>query len=190
MKLTTKGRFAVTAMVDLALHEEEAPISLTQISERQQISVAYLEQIFCKLRRAGLVASVRGPGGGYRLGAPAGDITAAAIIEAMDEDIDATQCRGDGSCLGGAACLTHHLWEDLNRTTRKFLEGVTLAGMVEAHAARHGKQVVSAGIAVRKHAGGAAFQPKQERARSKPTSFAGTDDPFPKRIHDEAARLP
>ena len=132
MKLTTKGRFAVTAMVDLALHEEEAPISLTQISERQQISVAYLEQIFCKLRRAGLVASVRGPGGGYRLGAP--------------------QCRGDGSCLGGAACLTHHLWEDLNRTTRKFLEGVTLAGMVEAHAARHGKQVVSAVIPVRKHA--------------------------------------
>ena len=130
MKLTTKGRFAVTAMVDLALHEEEAPISLTQISERQQISVAYLEQIFCKLRRAGLVA----------------------IIEAMDEDIDATQCRGDGSCLGGAACLTHHLWEDLNRTTRKFLEGVTLAGMVEAHAARHGKQVVSAVIPVRKHA--------------------------------------
>ena len=102
--------------------------------------------------RAGLVASVRGPGGGYRLGAPAGDITAAAIIEAMDEDIDATQCRGDGSCLGGAACLTHHLWEDLNRTTRKFLEGVTLAGMVEAHAARHGKQVVSAVIPVRKHA--------------------------------------
>lgn len=152
MKLTTKGRFAVTAMVDLALHEEEAPISLTQISERQQISVAYLEQIFCKLRRAGLVASVRGPGGGYRLGAPAGDITAAAIIEAMDEDIDATQCRGDGSCLGGAACLTHHLWKDLNRTTRKFLEGVTLAGMVEAHAARHGKQVVSAVIPVRKHA--------------------------------------
>ena len=152
MKLTTKGRFAVTAMVDLALHEEEAPISLTQISERQQISVAYLEQIFFKLRRAGLVASFRGPGGGYRLGAPAGDITAAAIIEAMDEDIDATQCRGDGSCLGGAACLTHHLWEDLNRTTRKFLEGVTLAGMVEAHAARHGKQVVSAVIPVRKHA--------------------------------------
>ena len=75
-----------------------------------------------------------------------------AIIEAMDEDIDATQCRGDGSCLGGAACLTHHLWEDLNRTTRKFLEGVTLAGMVEAHAARHGKQVVSAVIPVRKHA--------------------------------------
>ena len=74
------------------------------------------------------------------------------IIEAMDEDIDATQCRGDGSCLGGAACLTHHLWEDLNRTTRKFLEGVTLAGMVEAHAARHGKQVVSAVIPVRKHA--------------------------------------
>jgi len=116
LKLTTKGRFAVTAMVDLALHEEEAPISLTQISERQQISVAYLEQIFCKLRRAGLVASVRGPGGGYRLGAPAGDITAAAIIEAMDEDIDATQCRGDGSCLGGAACLTHHLWESSIRS--------------------------------------------------------------------------
>ena len=91
MKLTTKGRFAVTAMVDLALHEEEAPISLTQISERQQISVAYLEQIFCKLRRAGLVASVRGPGGGYRLGAPAGDITAAMPYRAMTNIINFIQ---------------------------------------------------------------------------------------------------
>lgn len=150
MKLTTKGRFAVTAMVDMALHEVEAPISLTLISERQQISVAYLEQLFCKLRRAGLVVSVRGPGGGYRLGKPVSEITVGAIIAAMDEDIDATQCRGDGTCLGGAACLTHHLWEELNRTTQKFLDGVTLASMVESHQKRHGKLVVSAVIPVRK----------------------------------------
>lgn len=140
----------MTAMVDLALHETEAPISLTQIAERQQMSVAYLEQIFCKLRRAGLVASVRGPGGGYRLGRSASEISVGAIIIAMDEDIDATQCRGDGTCLGGAACLTHHLWEDLNRITQKFLDGVTLAGMVEAHQQRHGQQVVPAVIPVRR----------------------------------------
>ena len=149
MKLTTKGRFAVTAMVDLALHEASAPISLTQISERQQISVAYLEQIFCKLRRAGLVASVRGPGGGYRLGDAADRITVGSIISAVDEDIDATQCRGDGTCHGGASCLTHHLWEDLNTLTKKFLDGVTLASMVKAHEERHGHQVVSAVIPVR-----------------------------------------
>ena len=93
---------------------------------------------------------MRGPGGGYRLGKPVSEITVGAIIAAMDEDIDATQCRGDGTCLGGAACLTHHLWEELNRTTQKFLDGVTLASIVESHQKRHGKQVVSAVIPVRK----------------------------------------
>ena len=137
MKLTTKGRFAVTAMVDLALHESNAPISLVQISERQHISVAYLEQIFCKLRRAGLVDSVRGPGGGYRLKTAASMVSVASIIAAVEEDLDATQCHGDGTCSGGASCLTHHLWEDLNAITQKFLEGVTLHDIVHSQP-RHG----------------------------------------------------
>ena len=121
MKLTTKGRFAVTAMVDLALHLSEAPVRIALIAERQNLSVAYLEQIFCKLRRAGLVTSARGPGGGYRLGDLPENISVGQIIEAVDEDIDATQCHGGDTCKGGAACLTHHLWEDLNRVTSDFL---------------------------------------------------------------------
>ena len=141
-------------MVDIAMRarESDAPVPIAQVAERQKISLAYLEQIFCRLRRAGLVESTRGPAGGYKLSEPASQITIDRIVLAVDENMDTTQCRGEGTCLGGAACLTHHLWEDLNRTTRKFLEGVTLAGMVEAHAARHGKQVVSAVIPVRKHA--------------------------------------
>ena len=119
MKLTTKGRFAVTAMVDLALHLSEAPVRIALIAERQNLSVAYLEQIFCKLRRAGLVTSARGPGGGYRLGDLPENISVGQIIEAVDEDIDATQCHGGDTCKGGAACLTHHLWEDLNRSQRE-----------------------------------------------------------------------
>ncbi len=133
MKLTTKGRFAVTAMVDLALNEADAPISLVQISERQHISVAYLEQIFCKLRRAGLVDSVRGPGGGYRLKLPASSVSVGSIVAAVEENLDATQCHGDGTCSGGASCLTHHLWERLNAITQKFLDGVTLDDIVNSH---------------------------------------------------------
>lgn len=150
MKLTTKGRFAVTAMVDLAIHRADAPVSLAQISERQKISVAYLEQIFCKLRRAGLVDSVRGPGGGYRLRDEAGAISVGSIIDAVDEDIDATQCRGDGTCNGGASCLTHHLWEDLNVITKKFLDSVTLDAMVKTYEERQGKQTIPAVIPVRR----------------------------------------
>lgn len=150
MKLTTKARFAVTAMLDLALNAEGAPISLVKISERQKISVAYLEQIFCKLRRAGLVESVRGPGGGYFLGDKPEKISVGAIIEAVDEDIDATQCRGDGTCMGGASCLTHHLWEELNAVTKNFLDDVTLEAMVLSHEKHHGKQTVSAKIPVKK----------------------------------------
>ncbi|EJX03468.1 Transcriptional regulator, Rrf2 [gut metagenome] len=124
-------------MVDLALNEADAPISLVQISERQHISVAYLEQIFCKLRRAGLVDSVRGPGGGYRLKIPASALSVASIIAAVEENLDATQCRGDGTCSGGASCLTHHLWEQLNTITQKFLDSVTLDDIVNAQTHRN-----------------------------------------------------
>ena len=141
MKLTTKGRFAVTAMVDLALHLSEAPVRIALIAERQNLSVAYLEQIFCKLRRAGLVTSARGPGGGYRLGDLPENISVGQIIEAVDEDIDATQCHGGDTCKGGAACLTHHLWEDLN-----------LADMVRRNEERAARKEahVSADIPVRR----------------------------------------
>lgn len=145
MKLTTKGRFAVTAMVDLALHLSEAPVRIALIAERQNLSVAYLEQIFCKLRRAGLVTSARGPGGGYRLGDLPENISVGQIIDAVDEDIDATQCHGGDTCKGGAACLTHHLWEDLN-------SDVTLADMVRRNEERAARKEahVSADIPVRR----------------------------------------
>lgn len=138
LKLTTKGRFAVTAMLDLAMRAEEsdAPIPIAQVAERQKISLPYLEQIFCRLRRSGLVESTRGPGGGYRLADPAGAITIDRIINAVDENMDTTQCGGEGTCLGGASCLTHHLWEDLNGVIERFLAGITLEQLV-AQAAGH-----------------------------------------------------
>ena len=154
MRLTTKARFAVTAMLDIAMHADGAPIALMQISERQQITVAYLEQIFCKLRRAGLVESVRGPGGGYRLTRSPEEINVGTIIDAVEENLDATQCGGDGKCQGGASCLTHHLWESLNGVTQQFLDGVTLASMVRSHRDRAQKHVseVPAKIPVKKTA--------------------------------------
>ncbi|MDO5530509.1 Rrf2 family transcriptional regulator [Sutterella sp.] len=145
MKLTTKGRFAVTAMVDLAMRAEEcgSPIPIAQIAERQKISLTYLEQIFCRLRRAGLVESTRGPGGGYRLAEPAESITIDRIIIAVDENMDTTQCGGEGTCQGGASCLTHHLWEDLNNVIERFLAGVSLASLVaEAAHHHHGTETV------------------------------------------------
>ena len=116
MRLTTKGRFAVTAMVDLAMNAQNNAVKLNAISERQKISLSYLEQLFSKLRRAGLVESVRGPGGGYVLGKPAGEINIAQIITAAEDRLDATQCSGKADCHGGAPCITHNLWESLNHT--------------------------------------------------------------------------
>ncbi len=150
MRLTTKARFAVTAMIDIALYNNGRPVTLTQISQRQKISVAYLEQIFCKLRRAQLVRSMRGPGGGYHLMYPAEEISVRSIIDAVEEDIDARQCRGDGSCQGDAACLTHHLWEGLNEVTTKYLDGVTLASLIKDHEAEHGPISIPAVIPVKK----------------------------------------
>ena len=130
MRLTTKGRYAVTAMLDLALHAEQGPVSLADISERQGISISYLEQLFAKLRRRELVVSVRGPGGGYQLGATPDAISVASVIDAVDESVDATRCGGQGDCHEGEVCLTHHLWTDLSSRIHQFLSGITLGDLV------------------------------------------------------------
>ena len=131
MRLTTKGRFAVTAMLDLALHGEDGPVSLAGISERQKISLSYLEQLFGKLRRGSLVDSVRGPGGGYNLAREAGSVSVADIVRAVEEPIDSTQCGGRENCQDNQRCMTHDLWEELNTTVYGFLEGVKLSHLVE-----------------------------------------------------------
>lgn len=130
MRLTTKGRFAVTAMIDLALREHAGPVALAGISGRQSISLSYLEQLFGKLRRRALVESVRGPGGGYTLGRPAMDITVAEIIQAVDEPVDATQCQGKENCLDDRRCLTHDLWSRLNQRMVEYLDSVSLDDLI------------------------------------------------------------
>lgn len=131
MKLSTKGRYAVTAMMDLAIHDKAGPVTLAEISQCQGISLSYLEQLFAKLRRHGLVEGVRGPGGGYRLARGSDVITVADIISAVDEKVDATRCAGRKNCQNGRRCLTHDLWSDLSRQIFSFLEGITLAQFVE-----------------------------------------------------------
>jgi len=138
MRLTTKGRFAVTAMVDLSMRQTRGPVTLAAISERQHISLSYLEQLFGKLRRAKLVSSVRGPGGGYNLAKPTGDITVAEIISAVDEPMDATQCGGKENCNDDRRCITHDLWATLNEKMNDYLSSVSLADVV-SH--QQGKQV-------------------------------------------------
>jgi Rrf2 family transcriptional regulator, iron-sulfur cluster assembly transcription factor len=131
MRLTTKGRFAVTAMIDVAMHGTKAPVTLAGVSQRQKISLSYLEQLFGKLRRHGLVESVRGPGGGYRLARAPEAISVAEVIVAVDEPIDATQCAGRESCKDdGKRCMTHELWANLNAHIFTFLRSVTLAELV------------------------------------------------------------
>lgn len=136
MRLTTKGRFAVTAMLDLALHGAQGPVTLAGISERQKISLSYLEQLFGKLRRHELVESVRGPGGGYHLAREASRVTVAEIVCAVDETLDSTQCGGRENCQENHRCMTHDLWEELNATVYGFLKGVTLAQLVEKQRTR------------------------------------------------------
>lgn len=131
MRLTTKGRYAVTAMLDLALHATHGPVSLADISERQGISIFYLEQLFAKLRRKGLVSSVRGPGGGYRLSRDGNTIFVAEVIDAVDESVDATRCQGMGDCQNGETCLTHDLWQQLSAEIHKFLGGISVQSLVE-----------------------------------------------------------
>lgn len=130
MKLTAKGRYAVTAMLDLAVHENDGPISLAEISERQGISLSYLEQLFAKLRRRSLVKSVRGPGGGYQLSRPASEIYVAEIIDSVDENVDATKCAGRADCQQGETCLTHELWSDLSEQIHQFLSRIDLASII------------------------------------------------------------
>jgi Rrf2 family iron-sulfur cluster assembly transcriptional regulator len=131
MRLTTKGRYAVTAMLDLALNGTDRPVSLADISGRQDISLSYLEQLFAKLRRNDLVTSVRGPGGGYRLSRGGDEIFVAQIIDAVNETVDATGCGGTAVCQQGEVCLTHHLWCDLSDQIHNFLSGISLSDLVE-----------------------------------------------------------
>ena len=130
MRLTTKGRFAVTAMMDLAMHHGDGPVTLAEISGRQKISLSYLEQLFGKLRRSGLVESVRGPGGGYRLARAPETVSVADVIVAVDEPIDATQCGGRENCRDDRRCMTHELWSSLNEHILDYLQSVSLADLV------------------------------------------------------------
>ena len=142
MRLTTKGRFAVTAMLDLAMNAQNGAVKLNDISERQNISLSYLEQLFGKLRRAKLVDSIRGPGGGYILGRDAGEINIAQIIAAAEDELDATLCKGKANCQSGAPCLTHNLWENLNHTINAYLSSVTLAGLLAQQQPDKNTQIV------------------------------------------------
>jgi len=130
MRLTTKGRFAVTAMVDLAIHGGNGPVTLASISERQKISLSYLEQLFGKLRKHDVVASVRGPGGGYCLSRPALKISISDIIVAVDESLDASNCHGMGNCQDGKPCITHNLWMGLNNAISSYLASVSLHQLI------------------------------------------------------------
>jgi len=130
MKLTTKGRYAVTAMLDLALHYDQGAVTLADIAKRQGISLSYLEQLFAKLRRNGLVDSVRGPGGGYNLANDPSEISVADIVLAINENIDARRCAGKANCDGDERCLTHELWESLSIRISDFLSGISLADLV------------------------------------------------------------
>jgi len=131
MRLTTKGRYAVTAVLDLAIHQGQGPISLADIADRQGISLSYLEQLFSKLRRRALVSSVRGPGGGYHLARDASAIYVAEVITAVDEHIDTTRCGGNGNCKDSGPCLTHDLWMDLSDRIYGYLNNISLQDLVE-----------------------------------------------------------
>jgi Rrf2 family transcriptional regulator, iron-sulfur cluster assembly transcription factor len=138
MRLTTKGRFAVTAMLDLALRHKQGPVTLAGIGVRQSISLSYLEQLFGKLRRHALVESVRGPGGGYRLARPTEKVSVADIILAVDEPLDATQCGGLENCQEDKRCMTHNLWATLNDKLYDYLNSVTLQDLVNEQLAKNG----------------------------------------------------
>ena len=131
MKLTSKGRYAVTAMLDLAFHAEVGPVTLSEISKRQDISLSYLEQLFTRLRKRQLVRSTRGPGGGYSLNKPADQLAVAEIVAAVDEAVDTTRCSGASNCHDGSQCLAHELWDGLSRQIFGFLSDITLQGLME-----------------------------------------------------------
>lgn len=151
MKLTTKGRYAVTAMLDLAINADEHPVSLAEISERQEISLSYLEQLFAKLRKHKLVLSTRGPGGGYRVARDLADVAVGEIITAVDESVDATHCGGKKNCRNEGRCLTHDLWAGLSDQIENFLNGVSLQDLIDNHAERGSDEVIHAApIALKK----------------------------------------
>lgn len=163
MRLTTKGRFAVTAMIDLAMRQHNGPVTLAGISQRQRISLSYLEQLFGKLRRHALVQSTRGPGGGYTLARPMSDVSVADIIYAVDEPLDATQCGGRENCDNDQRCMTHDLWASLNRVMVDFLDSVSLQDLVEQQKARMAQQGASPAVMVdgRARRGGAGVEKDQ-----------------------------
>jgi len=134
MRLTTKGRYAVTAMLDLALHRDQGPVNLADISSRQGISLSYLEQLFSRLRKRDLVVSARGPGGGYTLGREPATISVSDVIAAVDESVDATRCGGQKNCQSDDRCLTHDLWEELSAQITQFLSGISLEDLVQRRA--------------------------------------------------------
>ncbi|MFW6094548.1 MAG: Rrf2 family transcriptional regulator [Pseudomonadota bacterium] len=149
MRLTTKGRYAVTAMLDVALHQQQGPVSVAEVADRQDISSAYLEQLFSKLKRSGLLRSVRGPGGGYELALPPREVNVLDIIAAVGEGVDATRCKGTADCQDGATCLTHDLWMALTDRIDRFLSGITLETLVSQRpvrdvALRQDEQFISA----------------------------------------------
>jgi Rrf2 family iron-sulfur cluster assembly transcriptional regulator len=168
MRLTTKGRFAVTAMMDLALRGDDGPVALASVSERQKISLSYLEQLFGKLRRYNLVDSVRGPGGGYCIARPLDTVTVADIVRAVDEPLDATQCGGRENCLDDHRCMTHDLWAALNAKMYDYLSSVTLAGLVERQLAKEAKTGGAAVIEDRR----IGPQPRTRAARDKVAAVA------------------
>ena len=156
MRLTTKGRYAVTAMLDLAIHFGEGPITLADISKRQGISLSYLEQLFSRLRKRGLVASVRGPGGGYKLSRSAYEIPVVDVITAVDEEVNATRCRGLGNCQEDMPCLTHDLWMDLSKQIHDFLSEINLGQLVESNLKRRAAESAGDGQTVANITSGAA----------------------------------
>jgi Rrf2 family iron-sulfur cluster assembly transcriptional regulator len=151
MRLTTKGRFAVTAMIDLAMRQHQGPVTLAGISQRQKISLSYLEQLFGKLRRHELVESTRGPGGGYTLARPMKDVSVADIIFAVDEPLDATQCGGKENCHDEGPCMTHELWSNLNRKMIEYLDSVSLADLVDGQRARNAEAAPKQISVLREH---------------------------------------
>lgn len=158
MRLTTKGRFAVTAMIDLGLRQHHGPVTLASISQRQDISLSYLEQLFGKLRRHELVASTRGPGGGYTMGRPMSEISVADVIYAVDEPLDATQCGGKENCDNDQRCMTHDLWSNLNRVMVDYLDSVSIQQLVDEQRDR----LVRKGVSV------STLHDNRARDRSKP----------------------
>jgi len=148
MRLTTKGRYAVTAMLDLSLNYGQGSITLADISDRQGISLSYLEQLFARLRKQELVSSTRGPGGGYRLSRDADEITVLDVISAVDEKVDSTACEGKGDCRDGEACLSHELWTSLSEQIQSYLSNITLGEVVRNHQkSKNGEKVISFNVA-------------------------------------------